>query len=359
MLRNAAEVYALIGKSLDIDRDEEGDGMKYPHVNNYLKYYRNPDGKCRVVDYCTDQEYEMEYDTACILREMNGHRPLSSVVSMSRQECDDVEDELLKLGLLRKNRLEVDGPGCIRVALWMASGWSQKRWKGIALHLHRFVRITWFPVLVVGLAIWSFVFHRGLYSGTFYSSPSWTVTGYFLGILLGLFLHELSHAASAVTYGATVFEIGVGLTFFIPCGYVIMDESQIKGRTLNTQMILAGIKMNFLLGGSSLLLSFCFPFAWDFWVEIAIVNLIMGFSNLIVSGNTDGFFAISTMLGIPQTWSFEDRIKIVLGMKRIRKAKRINIGILRIALLLLILFQTGFVLVIMYEVWSLIGIFIG
>ena len=85
----------------------------------------------------------------------------------------------------------------------------------------------------------------------------------------------------------------------------------------------------------------------------------MGFSNLIVSGNTDGFFAISTMLGIPQTWSFEDRIKIVLGMKRIRKAKRINIGILRIALLLLILFQTGFVLVIMYEVWSLIGIFIG
>lgn len=101
--------------------------MKYPHVNNYLKNYRNPDGICRVVDYYTDQENEMEYDTVYILREMNGHRPLSSVFSMNRQECNDVEDELLKLGLLTKNRLEIDEPRCIRVALWMTSGWSQKR----------------------------------------------------------------------------------------------------------------------------------------------------------------------------------------------------------------------------------------
>lgn len=337
--------------------------MIYPHVNNYLKYYRNPDGTCRVVDYCTDQEYEMEYDMACILRKIDGRRPLSSVVSMSRQECDDVEGELLELGLLRKNRMEVDGPGCIRIALWMDSGWSQKRWKGIALRFHRFVRITWLPVLVAGLSTWSFVFLRGLYSGVFYSSLSGTAAGYFLGILfgilLGIFLHEMSHAASAVTYGAKVFEIGVGLTFFIPCGYVIMDESQIKGRSCNTQVLLAGIKMNFLLGGFSLLLSFFFPFAWGFWAEMAFVNLVMGFANLIISGNTDGFFAINTMLGIPQTWSFKDRVQVVLGMKRIRKVKGINIGILRIAILLLILFRTGFVFVIVYEAWSLLDIFVG
>ena len=154
--------------------------MRYPHVNNYLKYYRSPDGTCRAVDYCTNQEYEMEYDIACILRKMNGRRPLSSVVSMSRQECDDVEEELLELGLLRKNRLEVDGLGCIRIALWMASGWSQKRWKGIALPLHKFVRFTWLPVLVVGLSIWSLIFLRGMYSDSFYSSLPGTAAGYFL-----------------------------------------------------------------------------------------------------------------------------------------------------------------------------------
>ena len=199
--------------------------MRYPHVNNYLKYYHNPDGTCRVVDYCTDQEYEMEYDMACVLREMDGHRPLSSIVSMSRKESDEVEDELLELGLLRKSRLEVDGPGCVRIALWMSSGWSQKRWKGIALHIHRFVRSTWLPVLAAGLSTWSLFILKGLHPDTFNSSMSGTAAGYFVGILLGIFLHELSHAASAATYGATVFALGVGLTFFIPCGYVIMDES--------------------------------------------------------------------------------------------------------------------------------------
>ena len=39
--------------------------MRYPRVNNCLKYYRNPDGTCRIVNYCTDQEYNLSYGIVC------------------------------------------------------------------------------------------------------------------------------------------------------------------------------------------------------------------------------------------------------------------------------------------------------
>lgn len=333
--------------------------MRYPRVNNCLKYYRNPDGTCRIVNYCTNQEYNLSYGIVRILRKMDGRRPLSSLVPVSRQKCDAAEDELLEMGLLRKSRMDVEGPGCVRIAVWMASGRSQKRWKGIAMCLNKFIRTAWLPVLAAGLLAWSYIFLSRLWYDTSHLSPSGYMAGYLVGMLAGGLLHEMAHAASAMAYGAPVFEIGLGLILFLPCGYIIMDESEIKGRTRNTQILLAGIRMNFLLGGSALLLALFIPAAWGFLMGTAFANLITGFINLYIFGPTDGFHTLTTMLGIPQTWDFEDRIRIAFGKQRIRNVKGINSGILRIAMILLMIFQISFVPGILYIAWSLIDFFAG
>jgi len=333
--------------------------MRYPHVNNYLKYRCNPDGTVTAVDYCTKQEYEMDYEVACMLHKLDGTRPLASVVAMSRQECAAVEDELLEIGLLRKSRLQTAGLGTVIIALWMASGRSQKHWMALAFRLHRFVRIAWLPVLAAGLASW-FLFSDSslLYGGVSFSALG-TFAGYFAGIICGILFHEISHAASGMIYGATVYELGIGLTFFLPCGYVIMDESRIKRRACKAQMLLAGIKMNFLLAGVALLLAICLPPAACFLWEFAFVNLILGFVNLFACGVTDGYATLSTMLGIPQTWSFGERIQVALGKQRLRKARGINNGAVRLAILLLMGFQACFVFLVMYDVWSWIDIILG
>ena len=68
-----------------------------------------------------------------------------------------------------------------------------------------------------------------------------------------------------------------------------------------------------------------------FLMGTAFVNLLTGFINLHNFGPTDGFHTLTTMLGIPQTWDFDDRIRIVLEKQRIRNLKGTNNGILRIA----------------------------
>ena len=333
--------------------------MRYPHVNNYLKYSCNPDGTVTAVDYCTEKEYEMEYEVACLLRKMDGTRPLSSVVGMSRQECAAVEDELLEMGLLRKNRLEFAGLGTVIIALWMASGRSQRRWKALALRIHRFVRIAWFPVLAAGAASWFFFSDSSLLYGDVSYSFLATAAGYIAGILLGALFHEISHAATGMAYGAAVYELGIGLAFFLPCGYVIMDESRIKKKACKAQMLLAGIKMNFLLAGASLLLALVIPPAVCFLWEFAFMNIILGFVNLFACGMTDGYLTLTTMLGIPQTWSFEERIQVVLGKQRLRKAQGINSGAMRLAILLLLGFQICFVFLVIYDLWSWIAVPFG
>lgn len=333
--------------------------MRYPHVNNYLKYSCNPDGTVTAVDYCTEKEYELDYKVACMLRKMDGTRPLSSLADMIRQECEAVEDELLEMGLLRKNRLEFAGLGTVIIALWMASGRSQRRGRTLALRIHRFVRIAWFPVLTAGMASWFFFSDSSLlYGDISYSFPA-TVAGYIAGILPGALFHEISHAATGMTYGAPVYELGIGLATFLPCGYVIMDESRIKKKTCIAQMLLAGVKMNSLLAGASLLLALVIPPAVCFLWEFAFMNIILGFVNLFACGMTDGYLTLTTMLGIPQTWSFEERIQVVLGKQRLRRARGINSGAMRLAILLLLGFQICFVFLVIYDLWSWIAVPFG
>ena len=270
-----------------------------------------------------------------------------------------MEEELLEMGLLRKNRMEVAGIGTVIIALWMASGRSQKRWMALASRIHRFVRIAWFPLLAAGLASWFFFSDSAWLYGDISFSFLATAAGYVAGILCGILFHEISHAASGMIYGAEVYELGIGLAFFLPCGYVIMDESRIKKKTCKAQMLLAGIKMNFLLAGASLLLALVIPPAVCFMLEFAFMNIILGFVNLFACGMTDGYATLSTILGFPQTWSFEERIRVVLGKQRLRKARGINDGAVRLAILLLMGFQACFVFLVMYDVWSWIDIILG
>lgn len=333
--------------------------MKYPHVNNFLKYHLNQDGTCTVVDYRTSKEYEMDQDTAGMLRRMDGSRPLSSFVPMSRQECRETEEKLLEMGILRKSRVEVDGPGSVRIALWMSTGLPQDRWRQRAVFFHRFVQIAWLPVLLAGLGIQELMYWIDIsWFENILLLFSTSLPGFFGGLITGMFLHELSHAVTAVTYGGTVFEIGCGLSTFFPCGYVIMDEDEISNRIHKAQMLLAGVKMNFLLAGCSLLL-FALPFRAGFLIQFSYVNLILGFLNLCMCGNTDGYSAVSTLVGIPQTWSLGTRLQVILGLHRIRNAKGINSGAVRITVLLLSIFRTGLILFLIYELWSWIHIVTG
>lgn len=331
------------------------------HVNNYLIFHDNPDGTITAVDQFTGHEFVMDADTARVLRKMDGTRPLASLVSMDSRACEELVGEWLEMGVLRKNRMEIDAPGFVRIALWMSTGRLKDREKKKAVIFHRLLQLLWLPLLVSGILVWGFFFINELQYGDIYV-PDWiSVAGIVAGLVTGVFLHELSHAACGAVYGAFLFEIGVGLSCFLPCGYVLMDDSGIRRRIHKARVALAGIKINFLLAGCFLLLRCLFLSTWQgvFFARFAYINMFLALMNLSLWGSSDGFGALTELLGIPSQWRLKKWILIILGRKKLRGARGIHAQVLRIALLLMLVFRTEVLLVVGFEVWNIIYLLFG
>lgn len=342
-------------------RQKGGVGMINAHVNNYLVFHDNRDGTITAVDYFTGQEYVMDADTAHVLRKMDGTRPLAALFPMNSRECEELVGEWLEMGVLRKNRMEIDAPGFVRIALWMSTGRLKAREKKRAVIFHRLVQLLWLPLLVSGILVWGYFFINELQYGDINVPDYISIAGILAGLVTGVFLHELSHAACGAVYGASLFEIGIGLSCFLPCGYVLMDESGIRRRIQKAGVALAGIKMNLLLAGCCLLLRCLFLFAWQgvFFARFAYINMFLALLNLSLWGSSDGFGALTELLGIPREWSLKDWILILLGRKKLRRVRGIHAEVFRIAILLMLVFRAEILLVIGFEIWNIFYLLFG
>lgn len=328
--------------------------MDFPHINNFLQFTYHCDGSCTAVDYLTEEEYEITQELAEVLCKMDGKRSLASFFDDNDDpygmDWDEFEEELVEMNLLRRGRVEKDGFGSFRVALWMATGRCSKRMYIPAAILHVIVKYLWLPILLTGII--SHIWQYNYYYLDYYAEFSWkTVVGILAGMIAGLMLHELSHAASGYVYGAPIFEIGIGLFLIFPGAYVAYDDSVIRdpGKALHT--VLAGVEMNYLFAGILLIIQFFSPFSTGILYFAALVNITMGTFNLFATGSLDGYAALCILLRIPRTWGIMERGRILLGKSKVKGAEQASEGMFRIAMLLLSAMQTGVLFLLVMEIW--------
>ena len=259
--------------------------MRYPTLKNYLLWSEDENGERSVFDPFTYDSFDVErrvYDFAVQLDGATDPRAIRGYTSAERAACLKA---LRRMRLLRQSRILEKPFGTVMVTLFYRD--INLRLGRIAAVWSRIVRLGFLPVLVASFII------RGR------ANLSWegsVAGGYVFGLLSGLALHELSHAAACIDCGGVVREIGFMIRFFIPGAYVLMLPEEIPNRFKRIRVYAAGCEMNLLLCGCAYTLSAFLPFD-AFYTACGITNLLLAAINLCFFFGLDGSRIIGELLG--------------------------------------------------------------
>ena len=263
---------------------------RYPKISNVLSFQYSDAERVRVKDILSDDEYEFCPETAEYVKKLDGKtHPYRIKTSLTRGEIDSIIAYLYENDLVRTNDIRKVSIGCVMRTVWIPR-WTPDLMT-VSVLINRILMCAWLPTLIIGIAL-------------FVSGPGDMETfglwfGVLIGIVSGMFFHELGHAMAGISYGAHVFEAGVMImSFIIPGAYVLLDSKNVKNRMHRIQITAAGVEMNFLLTGIYMLLAALIPLLSGMFLMAANMNMCMGALNLAYIGGFDGSSIISDLLGI-------------------------------------------------------------
>ena len=178
------------------------------------------------------------------------------------------------------------------------------------------ILISWLPLLAFSI----FYFFNNLYD----LSADYIILGSFVGLFIGMVMHELGHMCGCLAYGGRIFEIGIGIQFLLPCAYVLMNESRIKTRMKRIQVSAAGVEMNFLLAAIFLMLSARLVPLSGFFLGASIQNAFLALLNLTFIDGFDGTAIMGELLGVDSL--IEKSRKVTKSKLRRKRLKRNGIS---------------------------------
>lgn len=284
-------------------RKETDMKFRYPMFKNYLLLKKNGD-TVSVKDIYSEKKYTVTAGLADFACRLDGNTDPYSL-GLSREETAEMLNTLKRYDLLRTGKVLDHSFGTLLYSFWFPD--NSKSLKRFATVYNALLEFLWLPVLIAGgiLLYTSCELDGGMFQ---------IICGSVLGTLVGLVLHELSHAMAGLSYGADVFEGGVMIRFFLPGAYVLLDESRIKNRLKKVQIFAAGPEMNFLLAGLFCFAAVLFPQADSLFGYAAINSAILGFVNLSLIFGADGYRILLTLIGADDGLSFSSYFKKTVAL---------------------------------------------
>lgn len=283
--------------------------MRYPRLNNWLVFSRKNQYEYDVHDCLYGKDFTMGVTIAAFARKLNGHRnPYSINMGLTKAEINHMLKQLREHDLLRYGRSLDAGSGA-HYTLWFIK--RNPLLMAVARLWNGLLMLLWLPVFIIGVL--SFIRDLPIINTDY----MWL--GNILGIVFGALLHELGHAFAGLTYGASVFEMGIMINALLPGAYVLMDSQSVQSRMKRIQIYAAGVESNALFAGVCLLIACTIPYAGAFLLNAAIGNIILALVNITFGGGLDGASILSELLGIENL--VEDTKKVVLN-RRIRRKLR-------------------------------------
>lgn len=291
--------------------------MKYPKWNNYCTVKKEKN-KVGITNHLLEETYCLPIEIIRWGRKLDGKtNPYSIDKSLSRLAVRNRLKILENFDCIRKSRVLLKSTGTLLYSLYI----PQK----ITINMRLF---AWFYNKILQISFLPMLFFGIYYFSTHFNSGNGGISiGMIFGIIIGLLLHEVSHACAALACpGGKFFEIGVGLSKFIPIGYALIDVKQVKSRFQRVQVNLAGIETNISLCGLFLFLaSFCGDTYCGAFLGAAIQNCFLGLLNLIFCNGVDGANVICELLG-DKTFGFISKSREIVWNKR-KRQKVLNIGL--------------------------------
>lgn len=265
--------------------------MSYPTCAYSLLVKQNGDDDYTVFDCAEDEKYSMCKDVVDFLFALDGKTdPFKISPHISVEQKEEFLDFFIENKLVRKGRFFKYSLLNARMPLIKIRANMDQR--AISWILNNLLMISFLPVFIAGLLILKADY--GVVD--FNDNPLLELIGIWVGIALGLVLHEFGHAIAGLGYNARVMEAGllVGFSFG---GYVLLDERRVKSRLKRVQILAAGIEMNLLLFGASMILTRHEPRAMSFLWGIAYINVLLALVNALFITGLDGSKIIDELLG--------------------------------------------------------------
>ena len=243
------------------------------------------------------------------------------------------------------------GTGSVLIPLWIKKGFKTPH-RAIAMIWNRLLMMMWIPLLVLGI-------YTVLYSHSWsFISGSWGVLkGNLLGILLGMVLHEISHAAACLSYGGSLHEMGIITHFFMPGAYVMIDYDNVRNRFKRAQINAAGVECNLALAGVFFLLLRIEMFDSGMLIMAALMNIILAVFNMSLLKGLDGTGIVEELIGCREFCTKAGALFADFSNVRQLMRRGVNGEVTIVACMIIVLFQVLFPLIWIVNVISIVAAF--
>lgn len=265
--------------------------MKYPKTIDTLLYKKIDKSTYHVKNGITDVVYEIGIDIVSFMNKLDGKTdPFMINTCLSDFEIEEALDFLWDNKLITKKKLKKVGFLSYGIPLFRVK--TTQKMRIVSRLLNFLLMISFVPIFIVGLYA---VKDKDIYSLIDQSDFSYLI-GLYVGIGLGIILHECGHAIAGLGYNAHLFTCGImiGIT---PGAYVEIDDEHIKSSLKRAQISGAGIEMNLLLCGISMICMYLFNSALSLFGGIAFSNLLLASVNLLPIIGVDGSQIINKLIG--------------------------------------------------------------
>lgn len=267
--------------------------MKYPKTIDTLLYKKIDKSTYHVKNGITDVVYEIGIDIVSFMNKLDGKTdPFMINTCLSDFEIEEALDFLWDNKLITKKKLKKVGFLSYGIPLFRVK--TTQKMRIVSRLLNFLLMISFVPIFIVGLYA---VKDKDIYSLIDQSDFSYLI-GLYVGIGLGIILHECGHAIAGLGYNAHLFTCGImiGIT---PGAYVEIDDEHLKSSLKKAQISAAGIEMNLLLCGLSMICMRLVNSALSLSLSggIASVNLLLAAVNLLPIIGVDGSQIINKLIG--------------------------------------------------------------
>lgn len=322
---------------------------KYPMMANWLMVKRPQNGVYQIKNILTEEWLALSEDTFCFLKNLDGNTNPKLLGEKYGVDYQQLLDEFEEYQLIRKGR-KIDGGVGKRFFTLFIPG--KKRSNHLIPKLiNAFLMIGWCPILILGC--------YSLFNS--YAELCWgnVLLSSLFALVLGISFHELSHALSCLSYGGSLYEVGVVFQLFYSGAYVLIDYSRIRSRLKRIQIMAAGAEANLMLGGISLFLA-SMEWKWNgSFLVIAINNILLAIYNMTFASGLDGNTVLKEILGF--TDSKCDVLEIFLECLWGRNRQRYSVynrGVMATTCLIIACYHILFPVVIINSILMLIGAYL-
>ncbi len=264
--------------------------MKYPKTIDTLLYKRIDKSTYHVKNGITGVVYEIGTDIVRFMNKLDGKTdPFMINTCLSDFEIEEVLDFLWANELVTKKKLRKIGFWTYGIPLIKVK--TTKKMRLVSRILNFLLMISFVPIFIVGLYAVKDIYSISMVDKNDFSY----LLGLCVGTALGTILHEGAHASAGLGYNAHLFTFGImiGIT---PGAFVELDDEHIKSSLKKAQISAAGIEMNLLLCGLSMV-CMCFNSARSLLGAIALSNLLLASVNLLPIIGVDGSQIINKLIG--------------------------------------------------------------